>query len=211
LPKELVVRSQRERLLSSILEVVAEKGYPETTVADVIDRAGVSRATFYQLFTDKEECFLVMYRELTELTVSYVQRAYDSAATWPEQIEAGLAALLRFLSANAAIAKVAIIDALAAGEQARMHYREAVRAFVPFVEGGRAVSDSSLPIPPTVPLVVVGGIMHTVFEHVAGGRSDDLPRLLPDLVFMTTAPYVGPEQALDLKLNAERTRHGLDA
>jgi AcrR family transcriptional regulator len=211
LPKELVVQSQRERLLSSILEVVAEKGYPETTVADVIDRAGVSRATFYQLFADKEECFLVMYRELTELTVSYVQRAYDSAAAWPERIEAGLAALLRFLSANSAIAKVAIIDALAAGEKARLHYREAVRAFVPFVEGGRSVSESNLPIPPTVALVVVGGIMHTVFEHVAGGRGDDLNRLLPDLVFMTTAPYLGPERALELKLGAERARHAAES
>src|ERR687887_842834 len=62
LPRDVVVKSQRSRMLGALVEVVAEKGYAATTVADIIGRAGVSRTTFYQQFKDKEDCFLVAHQ-----------------------------------------------------------------------------------------------------------------------------------------------------
>src|SRR3977135_2675206 len=62
LSREEVEVSQRARLLQAATEAVAELGYVKTTVADVLARAGVSRATFYQLFRDKEDCFLAAYQ-----------------------------------------------------------------------------------------------------------------------------------------------------
>ena len=63
LPREVVAQSQRERMLEAMIRVVAKKGYAATTIADVTKAAGVSRTTFYELFEDKEACFLAAYDE----------------------------------------------------------------------------------------------------------------------------------------------------
>src|SRR5204862_880215 len=70
LSREEVELSQRARLLQAATEAVAELGYVKTTVADILARAGVSRATFYQLFSDKEHCFNAAYRENAELVAT---------------------------------------------------------------------------------------------------------------------------------------------
>ena len=57
LPEPLVAHSQRERILTSMAASCAKKGYGAITIADICERAGVSRATFYELFKDKEDCF----------------------------------------------------------------------------------------------------------------------------------------------------------
>src|SRR4051812_43743942 len=72
LRREEVASSQRARLLRAMAEVAAEKGYANTVVADVIARAGVSRRTFYELFRDKQDCFLAAYAETVELLSSGV-------------------------------------------------------------------------------------------------------------------------------------------
>ena len=61
LSRQFIASNQRERLLDAIANVVAEKGYAATRVADITDYAGVSRKTFYELFSDKEDCFLAAY------------------------------------------------------------------------------------------------------------------------------------------------------
>src|ERR1700694_5830109 len=61
LPRDVVLVSQSERLLEAVVDVVADKGYAATRVADIVARAGVSLATFYQQFRDKDDCFLAAY------------------------------------------------------------------------------------------------------------------------------------------------------
>ena len=61
LTRDAVLASQRGRLLDAMAEAVAEHGYGATTIAHVVSRAGVSRKTFYEHFTDKEQCFLALY------------------------------------------------------------------------------------------------------------------------------------------------------
>ena len=79
-----MARSQRRRILEAMVEVVAERGYPETRVVDIIERAGVSRKTFYELFADKEECFLAAYDHALGLLYRGTEMAFESATekTW---------------------------------------------------------------------------------------------------------------------------------
>ena len=58
LPRELVTRSQRERLLAAVVRVAAANGYESTSVADILEEAGVGRESFYELFEDKRDCLL---------------------------------------------------------------------------------------------------------------------------------------------------------
>ena len=83
----MIARSQRERLLEAAVDVVAEKGYGATTVADLTREAGISRTTFYEMFEDKEACFLAAYDSVADALVRRVAAAYEArgalAATGP--------------------------------------------------------------------------------------------------------------------------------
>ena len=115
LPPEVVARSQRERLLDAAIRVVAEKGYAAATIGDLTGEAGVSRTTFYELFEDKEACFLAAYDGAVELLVRRVTSAYESEERWPERAAAGLAALLEALAEEPQLARLALVDVGAAG------------------------------------------------------------------------------------------------
>src|SRR3954471_7256007 len=78
LEREVVLASQRGRLLDAIAKVVAEKGYAATSVADVIELAGVSRKTFYEHFRDKEACFLAAYDAGVDILLATMREAGDT-------------------------------------------------------------------------------------------------------------------------------------
>src|SRR2546423_13065994 len=84
LSREEVELSQRARLLQAATETVAELGYVKTTVADILARAGVSRATFYQLFSDKEDCFNAAYRENAELVAAVMAAELENLRARPD-------------------------------------------------------------------------------------------------------------------------------
>src|SRR5919201_6795907 len=83
LSREEVIASQRGRMLAAMAEVVAQKGYARTTVADVLSRARVSRETFYEQFSDKEDCFLAAYDFSVEAMLEAITDAVGDAPAEP--------------------------------------------------------------------------------------------------------------------------------
>src|SRR5215218_10842509 len=77
LPRELVERSQRERLLAAVVKVTVAKGYESTTVADILGEAGVGRESFYELFDDKLDCMLAAHKILIDDLEERVRKAYE--------------------------------------------------------------------------------------------------------------------------------------
>ena len=80
LPRAYEVRSQRERVLEAVVRVAAAKGYEATTVTDVIEYAGVSRATYEEMFDGKEDCFLEAYEAVFDVLIAHVTAGFESAA-----------------------------------------------------------------------------------------------------------------------------------
>ncbi|MBW8060016.1 MAG: TetR/AcrR family transcriptional regulator [Solirubrobacterales bacterium] len=199
LPRAYVVRSQRERLLEAMVRVAAAKGYEATTVADVIEVAGVSQATFHEMFEDKTSCFLEAYDAMIDVLVAHVSTAFETASDepWPEQIAAALRALVELLAAEADIARMAMVEVTAAGDDARGRYRAALARFAPFLEKGRTYSGQGDELPPDTARFAVGGATSMIFDEIRAGRGTDLERILPDLVFAVLMPYLGPEAAED--------------
>ena len=111
LSREVVVRSQRERMVEAMISVVAMKGYTETTVADIISTAGVSRATFYEQFADKEDCFIAAYGTVMERMLAFVAEGFsiDRSDDWVTQIRGGVRGLLVYLAENPVAARVGIV------------------------------------------------------------------------------------------------------
>ncbi|MHC3002346.1 TetR/AcrR family transcriptional regulator [Gordonia metallireducens] len=84
--------STRERLLAAMLDCVAASGYRETTVADVVRVAQTSRRSFYQEFTDKQDCFFALVRRTTRLTIDEIARSVDPQADPEDQVRQAVSA-----------------------------------------------------------------------------------------------------------------------
>jgi AcrR family transcriptional regulator len=179
-----------------MVRVAAEKGYASTTVTEVVEVAGVSTATFYELFDDKEACFLEAFGAVNDVIVAHVARAYVAAAgdPWPQRIAVGLQAMVELLAAEADIARLTMVEGTAAGDGARRLYGEALSRFVPFLEEGRDYTGKA-DLPPDTARFAIGAGTSMVFDEIRAGRGAELERILPDLVFAVLMPYLGPEAA----------------
>jgi AcrR family transcriptional regulator len=203
LPREAVTESQRNRIHQAMVEVVSERGYPETRVVDVIGVAGVSRKTFYELFDSKEDCFLAAYDVLLGNLLAEATDAFESqpGTAWAERAGAALGALLEHLSQHPEEARFAIVEVLAAGPKALARRDAALRQFTGFLEAGR--SETTVELPGITSLAIAGGINELLYSEILHGAVARLPSRLPDLMFWITLPFLGPEGATAQR---ERTR-----
>jgi AcrR family transcriptional regulator len=180
-------------MLRAMTDVVAEKGYGKVAVADVIERAGVSRKTFYTQFKDKEDCFLQAYDTMLAQIMAVVIEAYGTSGGWAERMRAGLQALLEFLANEPALARAGIVEVLAAGPRAIERYERALRGFVPFIEAGRAESRQALP--ENISEALVGGIAQVLYLRIVAGEANRLLENLDELVFFVLLPFLGHARA----------------
>jgi AcrR family transcriptional regulator len=191
-----VASSQRERLREAMVRVAAEKGFAATTITEVVERAGVSSATFYELFEDKESCFLEAFDAVNAVVVAHVSAAYLSTneEPWPERVTAAVRAMVELLAAEADIARLTMVEVTAAGEEARRRYESALDRFAPFLEEGRQYSRQK-DLPPDTARFAIGAATAMIFDEIRAGRGAELIDVLPDLVFAVLMPYLGPGEA----------------
>jgi AcrR family transcriptional regulator len=180
-----------------MVRVAAEKGYAATTITEVVEAAGVSSATFYELFDDKESCFLEAFGAVNDVVVAHVSAAYLAAdgEPWPRRIAAALRAMVELLSAEADIARLTMVEGTAAGDSARRIYGKALARFAPFLEEGREYAGQNDELPADTARFAIGAATSMIFDEIRAGRGADLERILPDLVFAVLMPYLGPEAA----------------
>lgn len=181
------------------MRVAAFKGYEATTVADVIETAGVDQRTFDGMFADKEACFLEAYDAVIDVLLAHVSTAFESTVgqPWPDRIRAALRALVELLARESDIARMAMVEVAAVGEDARIRYRAALERFTYFLEEGRTASPEGNELPANTAGFAIGGATSMIFDEVRAGRGPELRSLLPDLLFAVLMPYLGPEAAED--------------
>jgi AcrR family transcriptional regulator len=192
LPREFIARHQRARIISALAEETVEKGYRAVTIADIVRRAGIARNTFYENFSSKEDCFLAA---LELATKEALRRAVDAATeveSWPERVEAGLAAFLHYVAGEPALARTCIVEALSAGPAAVERYERSLQAFVSLFRLGRKVSPHGEDLPETLEETIVGGIFWIVYQRIIRGQTEQIEELLPELAEFSLAPYLGP-------------------
>jgi AcrR family transcriptional regulator len=191
----VVARSQRERLLEAAVRVVATKGYGAMTIGDLTAAAGVSRTTFYELYEDKEACFLAAYDNAVDALVRRVIGAYESEQEWPERAAAGLTALLETLAEEPALARLSLVDIGNAGPVAQRRYRAAIQRLTPLFEEGRDFAPGGRGLPANTSRMAIGGVTGLISDELVSGRAEQLPSLLSDVLFATLVPYIGPDAA----------------
>ncbi|HEX7059286.1 MAG TPA: TetR/AcrR family transcriptional regulator [Solirubrobacterales bacterium] len=197
LPAEFVIRNQRERLIAGLAEAVAEHGYAGTTIAHITRHAAVSRRTFYEHFANKDECFIAAYETVMEELRERIAAGFDGAEDWPHGVCAAIAAMLAFLVAEPSLARLAMVEALAAGPIVVERYDAAIQSFVPyFREGreGRSV-EATADLSPTTEEALVGGMISLISRRVLAGRGGELEDLRPGLVEFVLTPFLGSAEA----------------
>ncbi len=195
LPREFITQNQRERIITALVDTVAERGYNATTVAHITKAASVSRRTFYEHFADKEACFLAAY----DMVAAHIRASMRSAAAsfgdWPQQVRAALATMLKFLAAEPELARLTMIEPVAAGGEIAARHRASMQGFVAILKAGRPEHSGERPLPEATEETLVGGIVSLIVREISAGRTAELEKLLPDLVELILAPYLGVEEA----------------
>jgi AcrR family transcriptional regulator len=106
--------------------LVAEKGFESVRMFDVIDRAAVSRAAFYELFESKDECLFAAYEKVLDVLVAYVARACKWDRPWPLKIRRAIQTCLEACSAAPEVARITTVDVPAARPEAQRRCRDAL-------------------------------------------------------------------------------------
>lgn len=195
LPPEVIARSQRERLLEAAVRVVAHKGYAATTVADLTREAGISRTTFYEMFGDKEACFLAAYDAAVDTLVRRVTAAFEVEEGWPLRARAGLTALLDALAAEPELARLALLGVSAAGPAAQRRYRAALQRLTPLFDEGRDFAAGGRNLPANTSRMAIGAVAGLISDELSENGAERLPELLSEVLFATLVPYIGPAAA----------------
>jgi AcrR family transcriptional regulator len=195
LPREHVGEIQRLRILTAMAEVASERGVGAATVARVVARAGVSRRTFYDLFEDREACFLAAF-ELALLQAGRdVLPAWGVPGVWRERIRAALTALLVFLDEQPALARLCVVQALGAGPEALERRGEVLLALTGAVDEGRGEARRGVDPPPLTADGVIGGVLSVIHTRLRENSDEPLTGLLGELMSMIVLPYLGPGAA----------------
>ncbi len=169
-----VIANQRGRIFDGFAQALAYHGYEDTKVTDIVELAGVSRATFYERFESKELCFAAAYEDGVERLVVAVEAAIDGESGWVARLSTGLLAGLEFLAAGPALAHLLLVEALAAARPARLEYErslerlaEALRPPAGEIPDGETLSEETARL-------LAGGLASHVSGRVLAGEAERL-------------------------------------
>ncbi|WP_018653140.1 TetR/AcrR family transcriptional regulator [Actinomadura flavalba] len=198
LSRDYVAHHQRSRILGAVVQVAAADGYQALTVDAIIAAAGVSRATFYQHFRNKEDVFLRATDAAFERMMERVVRAYTGEPDAISRFSAGLGALLDFLATDAATARACIVEAPTAGPAAAARMDDALAAFAQVIAVNMRELYPHYPDPDLLAETIIGGIYQVVYRRVRRGEEADLPGLRSGLLNSFALPDLnrwGPDAA----------------
>ncbi len=212
-----LIRIQRARIVAAMLDVALELGAASASVADVVARSGVSRRTFYEIFTDREDCFLAAFEDALERLAAVALPAYRGEASgadvarpvreWHERIRMVLTEILCFLEENPGAGRLLFVESLAAGPRVLERRNMVLARLAGAVEEGREESGGPEGLPALTGEGVVGGVCAILYSRLlaassastnashAGDRKEAFVDLTSPLSAMIVLPYLGKAAA----------------
>ena len=210
-PREEVLASQRERLFGAMVASVSARGYRATTVSDLAEISGVSSRTFYDLFADKEACFLATLEAIIEAAIAYAaQRAGEPVddptpggvtlpgdrtadGDWEELARRGLRAFAEMIVAQPAAARLALVEAYTAGPKALAPLEQAMAGFEWLTRQMLERSPERAEMPDEMVIALMGAQQEIARNRLREGREGELPQLTDELWDLLLAYRPPPE------------------
>ena len=181
----------RRRLLEGMAQTVARKGFADATIADIVTLAKVSRRTFYEHFSTREECLIALYDSASASAFGVLTSAIDPRQDWREQLDTALQRYLGVLATSPALLKTLFIAVFALGEAGLAARRRSNDRLVQFIIQTVATPAtdrrSHPPVLGDLPdrelvTALVGGINELILQAIENGREDRLTDLVPAAV-----------------------------
>lgn len=191
-PDELRRDTQRERIVEAMIESCAEKTYAATTIADIVKRASISRTTFYKRFENKRACFDAALDSCIVEIRAAAAAAHDPSDSPSEAVRKAVGAVLDLMAEKPAIAQLAMSDAITVEPAILERYRSLL---IPAL--ANLWEEAGGPRRPKAadPLLAFGRAQVLIFSQIAAGRTDRLPDLLPEIVYIALLPFAGHDEA----------------
>ncbi len=186
-----IAEIQRTRILSAMLDTATELGAGHLSVADVVERSGVSRRTFYELFADREDCVYAAFEQALADASDRVLTAYLREKSWRERVRAGLVALLCFFDREPQAGRFLITESLAGGTRTVARRAEVIGRLTSVVEEGAAESKTTILPPALTGEGVVGGVLAVIQRRLVEESYTPLVELANPLMSMIVLPYLG--------------------
>ncbi len=171
------------RLLEGMARAVAAKGYADTTIADIVREAAVSRRTFYEHFTTKAECLVALYEAASKLALRAVSEAFDPAQPWHAQVERAITAYFGYLGQDPVLLRTLFVEILGLGMPglaARRRVNAEIASFIQAAINGSAGEGAgpAAHLTGEMAMTVVGGINELVLQAIEEDRAGELDRLV---------------------------------
>jgi AcrR family transcriptional regulator len=193
-PSSHVAGIQRARLIAGAVRAVDELGYTRTTVTEITAKAHVSRRTFYELFSNSEDCLAAMLEETVERVRARLAEADIHGLPWRERIHGGLWAILDFLDREPALARVCVVQSARGGLRILECRERLLDNLAAVVDEGRQ-AEGKTDCPPLTAEGLVGAALSIVHTRLARGEATPLTGLHGELMAMIVLPYLGPGAA----------------
>jgi len=191
-----VAENQRQRILFATATVAQEKGYTATTIADIAQRAGVERRAFNVLFADKQEAFAAVITLGFQRIMAVAAGAFVAGAAWPDRIWEAGRAFTEFLQGNPALAHIGFVEPYAIGHEAAQRVEHGFTAFTVFLEEGRRhAPQGGRSSNPLILQAIATSIFEIGYYESRVGRCGHVSGLLPHVVFLLVAPFMGAAEA----------------
>jgi AcrR family transcriptional regulator len=187
---------QRSRLLSAAVAAVNEEGYAHVTVADITERARVSRRTFYDLFENRDACLGALIEDVLGMIEGEIARADLDGLSWRERVRGGLLAILSFFDREPALARVCVVQSLRGGPGVLRRREEVLARLAGVLEEGRGESSRRGGVTELTAEGLIGASLSIVYARLQ--RGNDMPplrSLTGELMGMIVLPYLGPAAA----------------
>jgi len=193
--REQVSEMQRSRLFGAAVAVVDELGYARTSVGHITARARVSRRTFYELFENREACFVELLEHVVGTIESEIARADLDGLSWRERVRGGLWTVLCFFDREPALARVCVVQALRGGPRVLARREEILARLAEVLDQGRGEGARAGQSAELTAEGLVGAAFSIVYARLLRGERDPLSGLLNELMGMIVLPYLGPAAA----------------
>jgi AcrR family transcriptional regulator len=205
LPPEFVARNHRERLTAGVIAAVAEHGYRDAGVTQIAAAAGVSRRTFYDFFSSKEDCYFDAYGLIEEHLLRIVSESGEGRRSWTAKVRARVLALVEVLAPNPDLVRFTLLAPPTTGGAALERQREFLRRLVDSLTDG-APNGRGHSVPSDEELEALAGAVSAVLTaRVASDDASQIAGEAPQLVEMVLVPILGRRRA---SAEAAKARRG---
>jgi AcrR family transcriptional regulator len=184
---------QRTRIVAAMIAVVCDRGIESASISRIASEAGVSRKTFYEIFTDRDDCLLAAVDVGVACAAERAREASASADSWVDRVRAGLCAILEFLDEEPALAQVCVVQSMRAGPAVTKRRGELLTKLEEHVDQGRL--GASREPPPLTVEGVVAGVLGIIQSRLAQPEPVSLVELLGPLTSFIVLPYLGLARA----------------